>query len=182
MHNINIFLLEIQHESCMRAPPVLLSLGLHLPPRTKMISVKCTAADVADPNFGFLYCPSFPAAVLFAALFGLTTILHVIQAIYYRKKFCWVLIMAGTWETGGLCLRVLSVLHPRSEAFGTPSQLLILLAPIWINAFDYVVMTLGSKAKPKNPQLTCPGFSLDFSNFPTMYLKNLDPGHHQDIS
>ncbi|KAJ7282298.1 RTA1 like protein-domain-containing protein [Mycena rebaudengoi] len=106
-----------------------------------MISVKCTAADVAKPDFSYLYCPSFPAAITFATLFGLTTILHLIQAIHYRKKFCWVLIMAGAWETGGLALRVLSVLHPTSEVFGVTAQLLILLAPIWINAFDYVVMS-----------------------------------------
>ncbi|KAJ7226284.1 RTA1 like protein-domain-containing protein [Mycena rebaudengoi] len=102
---------------------------------------KCTAEDLANPDFGYFYCPSFPAAIVFAVLFALTTIVHLIQAIHYRKKFCWVLIMAGIWETAGLTFRVLSVLHPTSQTFGFPSQLLILLAPIWINAFDYVVMS-----------------------------------------
>jgi hypothetical protein len=97
--------------------------------------------DLANPDFGYFYCPSFPAAIVFTVLFALTTIVHLIQAIHYRKKFCWVLIMAGIWETAGLTFRVLSVLHPTSQTFGFPSQLLILLAPIWINAFDYVVMS-----------------------------------------
>ncbi|KAJ6584385.1 RTA1 like protein-domain-containing protein [Mycena capillaripes] len=88
-----------------------------------------------------MYCPSFPAAVLFSVLFGLTTIAHIIQAIHYRKKFCWVVIMAGLWETAGLVLRVFSVLHTTSTAFGEPSQILILLAPLWINAFLYVLMS-----------------------------------------
>ncbi|KAJ7489571.1 RTA1 like protein-domain-containing protein [Mycena latifolia] len=88
-----------------------------------------------------MYCPSFPAAVLFSALFGLSTIAHIIQAIHYRKKFCWVVIMAGIWETAGLVLRVLSVLDTTSPAFGIPSQILILLAPLWINAFLYVLMS-----------------------------------------
>jgi hypothetical protein len=87
-----------------------------------------------------LYCPSFPAAVIFSALFGLTTLGHLIQAIHYRKRFCWVIIMAGIWETSGLILRVLSVLNTTSPAFGIPSQLLILLSPLWINAFLYVLM------------------------------------------
>ncbi|KAJ7320867.1 RTA1 like protein-domain-containing protein, partial [Mycena albidolilacea] len=88
----------------------------------------------------FLYCPSFPAAVIFSALFGLTTLGHLIQAIHYRKRFCWVIIMAGIWETSGLILRVFSVLNTTSPAFGIPSQLLILLSPLWINAFLYVLM------------------------------------------
>ncbi|KAJ7272982.1 RTA1 like protein-domain-containing protein [Mycena rebaudengoi] len=102
---------------------------------------KCTTEDLANPDFGYFYCPSFPAAIVFTVLFALTTIVHLIQAIHYRKKFCWVLIMAGIWETAGLTFRVLSVLHPTSQTFAFPSQLLILLAPIWINAFDYVVMS-----------------------------------------
>ncbi|KAJ6589219.1 RTA1 like protein-domain-containing protein [Mycena capillaripes] len=102
-----------------------------------MVQVKCL--DPHDENYNFLYCPSFPAAVLFSALFGLTTLVHLVQAFHYRKKFCWVIIMAGMWETAGL--RVYSVLNTTSAAFGTPSQLLILLAPLWINAFLYVLMS-----------------------------------------
>ncbi|KAJ7715714.1 RTA1 domain-containing protein [Mycena maculata] len=104
-----------------------------------MVQVVCL--DPRDSNYNFMYCPSFPAAVLFSALFGLTTIAHIIQAIHYRKKFCWVVVMAGIWETAGLVLRVLSVLHTTSSAYGEPSQLLILLAPLWINAFLYVLMS-----------------------------------------
>jgi uncharacterized integral membrane protein len=88
-----------------------------------------------------MYCPSFPAAVLFSALFVLTTLAHLVQAVHYRKKFCWVIIMGGIWETGGLILRVFSVLNTTSQTFGIPSQLLILLSPLWINAFLYVVMS-----------------------------------------
>ncbi|KAF8181358.1 RTA1 like protein-domain-containing protein [Mycena galopus ATCC 62051] len=88
-----------------------------------------------------MYCPSFPAAVLFSALFGLTTLVHLVQAIHYRKKFCWVIIMAGIWETTGLVLRIFSILNTTSTTFGIPSQLLILLSPLWINAFLYVLMS-----------------------------------------
>ncbi|KAJ7455808.1 RTA1 like protein-domain-containing protein [Mycena latifolia] len=104
-----------------------------------MVQVKCLDPRTND-DYNFLYCPSFPAAVLFSALFGLTTLAHVVQAVRYRKKFCWVVIMAGLWETAGLVLRVFAVLHTTSAAFGVPSQLLILLAPLWINAFLYVLM------------------------------------------
>ncbi|KAJ7058565.1 RTA1 domain-containing protein, partial [Mycena amicta] len=93
-----------------------------------------------NDNYNFMYCPSFPAAILFTALFGLVVIAHFIQAIHYRKRFCWVIIMGAGWETAGFALRVLAVLHTTSAAYGTPSQLLILLSPLWINAFLYVVM------------------------------------------
>ncbi|KAJ7655847.1 RTA1 domain-containing protein [Mycena polygramma] len=105
-----------------------------------MVQVKCMDPR-QNENYNFLYCPSFPAAVLFSALFGLATIAHLFQAIHYRKKFCWVIVMACMWETGGLILRVFSVLNTTSTAFGIPSQLLILLAPLWINAFLYVLMS-----------------------------------------
>ncbi|KAJ6589223.1 RTA1 like protein-domain-containing protein [Mycena capillaripes] len=105
-----------------------------------MVQVKCMDPRESD-TYNFLYCPSFPAAVLFSALFGITTVGHLIQAVHYRKKFCWVIIMAGIWETGGLVLRVYSVLNTTSAGYGTPSQLLILLAPLWINAFLYVLMS-----------------------------------------
>ncbi|KAJ7695604.1 RTA1 like protein-domain-containing protein [Mycena olivaceomarginata] len=88
-----------------------------------------------------MYCPSFPAAILFSVLFGLTTVIHLIQAFHYGKRFLWVCIMGAIWETGGLILRTLSVLHPTSTTFGVSSQLLILLAPIWINAFLYMLMS-----------------------------------------
>jgi len=105
-----------------------------------MVQVKCMDPRTNE-DYNFLYCPSFPAAVLFSVLFAFTTIAHIIQAIHYRKRFCWVVIMAATWETGGLVLRVFSVLNTTSPTFGTPSQLLILLAPIWINAFLYMLMS-----------------------------------------
>ncbi|KAJ7199596.1 RTA1 like protein-domain-containing protein [Mycena pura] len=104
-----------------------------------MVHVQCMDPRTSE-NYNFMYCPSFPAAVFFSALFALTLLAHFIQAVHYRKRFCWVIIMAGIWETAGLVLRVFAVLHTTSAAFGVPSQLLILLSPLWINAFFYVVM------------------------------------------
>ena len=87
------------------------------------------------------YYPSFGAAILFSILFGMTTVTHVVQARIYRKRFCWVIIMAGIWETTGLILRVLSTRNQINMGFYIPEELFVLLAPIWINAFVY--MTLG---------------------------------------
>jgi hypothetical protein len=49
--------------------------------------------------------------------------------------------MASTWETAAFILRSLGSQHQQSSAYATASQLLFLLAPLWINAFVY--MTAG---------------------------------------
>lgn len=96
---------------------------------------------ISNPDSNWNYCPSYSAAILFACLFGLTTSVHLIQAVVYKKPFAWVLIMGGAWELGGYIFRTLSVEHQLNSAFATAQQLLILLAPLWINAFVY--MNLG---------------------------------------
>jgi hypothetical protein len=50
-----------------------------------------------------------------------------------------VLIMGGIWETAGFIIRCISILNPTSQGMFTPQFLLILLAPLWINAFDYML-------------------------------------------
>ena len=86
------------------------------------------------------YYPSFAAALVFALLFGMSNVIHILQAIRYRKRFCWVIIMAATWETVGFVLRTLSTRNQLSLGLFMPEELLILLAPLWVNAYDYMVL------------------------------------------
>jgi hypothetical protein len=92
-------------------------------------------------NALYLYNPSFTAAVAFAVLFGLLTIVHIFLAILHRKSFCWVIIMGAIWELASFILRTLGTRDQQNEAYATASTLLFLLAPLWINAFVY--MTAG---------------------------------------
>ncbi|EXJ82834.1 hypothetical protein A1O3_06649 [Capronia epimyces CBS 606.96] len=94
----------------------------------------------AGPDENWAYCPSLGAAVLFTVLFGLTTGAHIIQAVVYRKRFAMVLIMGGLWEVGGYIVRLLSIEHQRSDTLYTVQLLLILLAPLWINAYIYMLL------------------------------------------
>ncbi|KAF8587695.1 RTA1-domain-containing protein, partial [Ramaria rubella] len=115
--------------------------------------------DPHDPHALWLYCPSLGAAVLFLVLFGLCTVAHITQAIMFRKKFCWVIIIACLWEMFGFVLRILSVMNQTNKSVFIPQQLLLILAPLWVNAFDYMIlgrmihfflpdqMVLGIKAK-----------------------------------
>ena len=93
-----------------------------------------------DPQNSFNYCPSLPASVLFAVLFGLTTAAHVFQAYHYRKTFCWVFIMGALWETLAFIIRSVTIQNPTNNSLYNAQFVLVLLAPLWINAFDYMVL------------------------------------------
>ncbi|CAI9637053.1 unnamed protein product [Alternaria burnsii] len=118
-------------------------------PSSAAATLQCTTA-VPGPygyvppsscNALYLYNLSFSAAVVFAILFGLLTIVHTLLAILHRKSFCWVIIMGATWELTSFILRTLGTRNQQNEAYATASTLLFLLAPLWINAFVY--MTAG---------------------------------------
>ncbi|KAK3650392.1 hypothetical protein LTR56_006371 [Elasticomyces elasticus] len=61
------------------------------------------------------------------------------QAILYRNGFCWVIIMAALWETIAYAFRALGSKNQQSSGIATVAQILVLVAPIWVNAFAYMV-------------------------------------------
>ncbi|KAJ5657867.1 uncharacterized protein N7484_001516 [Penicillium longicatenatum] len=86
------------------------------------------------------FCPSVAAAYLFIVLFGITTISHIVQAILHRKFYCWVIATSGLIQTLTYIFRVLSILNPASYPDYAAWFVLILIAPLWTNAFVYMVM------------------------------------------
>jgi RTA1 like protein len=48
--------------------------------------------------------------------------------------------MAASWETASFVFRVLGTMDPRTALYNILSQILVILAPLWINAFAYMVM------------------------------------------
>ncbi|KAH8817363.1 RTA1 like protein-domain-containing protein [Xylogone sp. PMI_703] len=94
-----------------------------------------------DPNTKWnLYCPSVAAAVIFSILFGLTMGMHIYQAVKFVKTFCWVCIMGAAWEFLAYVTRYFSIEHPTNNSWYEISTLLVLLAPLWINAFEYMLL------------------------------------------
>ena len=92
-------------------------------------------------NSNYNYNPSFVAALIFAILFGITTLTHIYQAFAYKKvRLCWVIIMGTAWEFSSFALRVVGTKKQQSVPIAFASQILVLLAPMWVNAFDYMVM------------------------------------------
>ncbi|KAI1077939.1 RTA1 like protein-domain-containing protein [Whalleya microplaca] len=109
----------------------------------------CIQTIQPDPN-GYLppgtchaiwnYYPSFSAALAFTILFGLLTCAHIYQAVAYRKKFCWVIVMASFWETIAYVFRTASTRYQQNTGVYLVFQVFILLSPLWVNAFAYMVL------------------------------------------
>jgi hypothetical protein len=92
-------------------------------------------------NANYMYYPSFAAAVIFAILFGITFFFHIYQAFSYKKlRLCWVLLMGAAWEFLSFGIRAASTKNQQSVPLAFASQILLLLAPMWINGFVYMVM------------------------------------------
>lgn len=93
-----------------------------------------------DPARVYNYCPALAPAILFAILFSSVTVAHVVQAFLHRHPAAWVLIMAGLWEIGGYVSRTISIYNQADSGIYTTQFLLILLAPLWINAYVYMIL------------------------------------------
>ncbi|MCJ1403349.1 hypothetical protein MMC11_006572 [Xylographa trunciseda] len=119
------------------------SLDLHLPTPTCIGTITPDANGYVPPGTChalYKFYPSFAAAVVFSILFGAATILHIFQAAVHKKPFCWVIIMGGLWETVSFITRTLGTRAQQNSALALISELFVLLAPLWINAFDYMVL------------------------------------------
>jgi hypothetical protein len=109
-------------------------------------------------NSYYNFYPSFEANLAFAVLFGLTFVVHIIQMIVYKKVslasrreecpsltyfpkgFCWVVVMGAAWELASFGLRAAGAKMQQNIHFAIWGTLLLLLAPLWINAFVYMTL------------------------------------------
>ena len=95
---------------------------------------------ISDPNSQWEYCPNYGAAISFCVFFGITAVAHILQAIILRKPFAAVIVMGAAWETAGYGFRIMSVRQEENSTYSDAQSLLILLAPLWINAFIYMIL------------------------------------------
>ena len=85
-------------------------------------------------------CPNLPAAYLFTVLFGLTTLAHFIQMFVHRKPYCWVIVVSGGLQTAAYVFRVMSIQDVTDSTWYSNWFILMMVAPIWTNAYAYMVM------------------------------------------
>jgi len=93
-----------------------------------------------DPQNQWNFCPSKIPAYLFAICFGLSTCFHIFQGIKYKKVYSWVVAMGGVWQLLAFVFRIISIDNPTNGSMYSIWFILILVAPLWINAFVYMVM------------------------------------------
>ncbi|OAA60798.1 RTA1 domain protein [Cordyceps fumosorosea ARSEF 2679] len=120
----------------------------HTPTTSSTASPSCTTAvpdkyghvpfDACNSNYNDN--PSFEANLAFAVVFGASFVTHIVQAIVYKKRFCWVVIMGAAWETAAFSLRTIGSHNQQERQYAIWGTLLFLLAPLWINAFAYMTV------------------------------------------
>lgn len=89
-------------------------------------------------NSYYNYDPQFAPAVAVAVIFGVLTGVHLVEAVAFRKRYTWVLIMGALWETIAFVVHSLGSKDQQQIAYATVWNVLFLLAPLWINAFAYM--------------------------------------------
>ena len=96
--------------------------------------------DPSSPSAVWPFCPSPIPSPIFALLFLILTTLHTYQTLHHHKPYCWVMVTAALFQTATYTLREVSVYHPTSVALYSTWFVMILVAPLWINAFVYMVL------------------------------------------
>ncbi|RYP06128.1 hypothetical protein DL764_003350 [Monosporascus ibericus] len=141
-----------------------------VPDRTiTMVLPTCIQTTEPDAN-GYLppgtchaiwnYYPSFSGSLIFLLLFGPLTIGHVYQAAIYKKRFCWVIVMASLWETVAYLFRTVSSRHQNIAGIYTVYRVFILVSPLWVNAFVYVLFKrMVHYFAPSRKVLSIPAFT-----------------------
>jgi hypothetical protein len=81
------------------------------------------------------YCPSVVAAYIFAVLFGLGTIAHIVQAIIHRKPYSLVIIISSLMPTGNFVVRISSIGNVENKTLYSDWFILMIVAPVWANAY-----------------------------------------------
>lgn len=108
------------------------------------------AALADEENTAWSFCPNLGAAIFFSAIFGLTTIIHVAQAISYRKGYSWVIIASALLQTAAYAIRAASIQKPTQDGLYTTWFILILVWP----PFPRTYMDLKYRTNQVSPLLT----------------------------
>lgn len=105
-----------------------------------MAASAATCHVLAVPNTQWNLCPNIGAAYAFCIFFALTMIAHIVQGILYRKSYTWVIIGSALLQVLTCAFRIASIESPASLADFAAWFVIILIAPLWTNAFVYMVM------------------------------------------
>ncbi|PVI08236.1 hypothetical protein DM02DRAFT_690747 [Periconia macrospinosa] len=86
------------------------------------------------------FCPSLGADVLFCVLFALTTVAHIAQMIWYKKWYSSVIVISAALQTTSYIIRGINIQQPSQSTLYIIWFVLMMIAPIWLNAYVYMVL------------------------------------------
>ncbi|KAH8698611.1 RTA1 like protein-domain-containing protein [Talaromyces proteolyticus] len=99
----------------------------------------CPAVDVSDQDRLWSFCPSKTGAAIMAVVFALVTVAHFFQMFFHRKPYCLVVVIAAALQTVSYIFRYISIDHPTDLGPYAVQFVGVLIAPIFTNAFVYMV-------------------------------------------
>ena len=86
---------------------------------------------ITDPNTQWPpFCPSIAASYLYAVLFALTFIAHIVQMFWTRKWYSWVVCTSAALQVATYILRTLSIQQPATEIYYTLWFILMLVSDL----------------------------------------------------
>ncbi|KAF2663633.1 hypothetical protein BT63DRAFT_379776 [Microthyrium microscopicum] len=95
---------------------------------------------MAVQDGGWSFCPNVGVAYFFAVIFALLTIAHFSQMIIHRKVYSLVIVISAILQTLVFIFRIISINNPSSSLWYTLWFVIILIAPLWTNAYVYMIM------------------------------------------
>lgn len=99
-------------------------------------------SDESSYNYNpYGYSPSRSAAAAFIGLFGLSTLLHLGQTLFLRRRVWWTLVftVGGIMEVLGWVGRLLSSFDPTQPSPYLMQIITLIIAPAWFSAGCYAV-------------------------------------------
>lgn len=103
------------------------------------MSGTCAArADLDTTTWNF--CPNQGVAYFYAIMFGILFLAHFTQMIIYRKLYSLVIVISALLQTLVFIFRLLSIHNPASVTYYSLWFVIILVAPIFTNAYVYMIM------------------------------------------
>ncbi|TGO62631.1 hypothetical protein BCON_0018g00240 [Botryotinia convoluta] len=91
-------------------------------------------------NALYNYYPSSTSAIAFAAIFGVLTLAHIIQAFLYRKAYSFFIVSASIWGLTAFILRIVSTYNQQDNVLELMSSIFASTISPLINAYYFILL------------------------------------------
>ncbi|KAF5332070.1 hypothetical protein D9758_016248 [Tetrapyrgos nigripes] len=128
------------NNSCATFPPPSLAMFDTYTTMLTLLPRADTNATSGDSENPYGYTPNFTISTMFMALFDITTVLHLGQAVFCRRWFLlYTVILAGAMETAGWYGRVWSSHDVINSGAFTLQIALTIVAPTPLLAGNFII-------------------------------------------